>query len=186
MPRKIIINPQRKPLFESALVVLIPEADGLVASFRERYTPSAAEGMPAHITINYPFQPSEPDREFTIDQLASLFSGFHSTQFSLTEICSSSDTLYLAVEPEQPFRKLIEAVADKYPESPPYGGIHDDVIPHVTVAEPKTESEFNSIIQEFALASVGKLPIKAWAREVWLMDHMGSRWIKRLPFQLAR
>jgi len=43
------MNPQRRPLFESALVVLIPEADGLVASFRERYTPSAAEGMPAHM-----------------------------------------------------------------------------------------------------------------------------------------
>jgi hypothetical protein len=97
-----------------------------------------------------------------------------------------SDTLYLAVDPEQPFTRLIETVADQYPESPPYGGIHDEVIPHVTVAEPKTEREFDSISREFTRASADKLPIESWAQEVWLMDHIGGNWIKRAAKNCCR
>jgi hypothetical protein len=37
------------PLNESALVV--PEAEPLVKPFRDRYDPSAAAGVPAHITL---------------------------------------------------------------------------------------------------------------------------------------
>ena len=45
---------------ETALVVLVPEAEAIVGRLRQRYDPSAAVGMPAHITINYPFLPGEP------------------------------------------------------------------------------------------------------------------------------
>lgn len=42
-------------VLESALVVLVPEAEALVKSFRDRHDPSAAAGVPAHITLLYPF-----------------------------------------------------------------------------------------------------------------------------------
>jgi len=51
---------QRGTSYVSALVVLVPEAGALVGRLRQRYDPSAAVGMPAHITLNYPFLPSEP------------------------------------------------------------------------------------------------------------------------------
>ena len=41
---------------ESALVVLIPEAEALAGPFRDKYEPSAAAGVPAHITLLYPFK----------------------------------------------------------------------------------------------------------------------------------
>ena len=41
---------------ESALVVLVPEAEGVVKPFRDLHDPSAAAGMPAHITLLYPFK----------------------------------------------------------------------------------------------------------------------------------
>ena len=43
-----------------ALVVLVPEAEASVGRLRQRYDPSAAVGMPAHITLNYPFLLGEP------------------------------------------------------------------------------------------------------------------------------
>jgi hypothetical protein len=43
----------------TALVILVPEAEALVKAFRERYDPSAAEGMPAHVTVLYPFKTLE-------------------------------------------------------------------------------------------------------------------------------
>jgi len=47
---------------ESTLSILVPEAEGLVGSFRVRYDPAAKDGMPAHITLLYPFKsPSEID-----------------------------------------------------------------------------------------------------------------------------
>src|ERR1700758_5252193 len=47
---------------ESTLAILVPEAEGLVRSFRDRYDPSAKAGMPAHIILLYPFKsPNEID-----------------------------------------------------------------------------------------------------------------------------
>lgn len=40
---------------QSALVVLVPEAEELVAPFRAAYDAAAAAGMPAHVTILFPF-----------------------------------------------------------------------------------------------------------------------------------
>jgi hypothetical protein len=40
---------------ESALVVLVPEAEAATKPFRDQYDPAAAAGVPAHITLLYPF-----------------------------------------------------------------------------------------------------------------------------------
>jgi len=41
---------------ESSLMIVVPEAERLVKPFREKYDPSAAVGVPAHITLLYPFK----------------------------------------------------------------------------------------------------------------------------------
>jgi hypothetical protein len=43
---------------KSTVAILVPEAEGLVRLFRNRYDPSAKAGMPAHITLLYPFKVS--------------------------------------------------------------------------------------------------------------------------------
>ncbi|MDF1545295.1 MAG: hypothetical protein P1R58_09360 [bacterium] len=43
--------------YQSLLVVLVPEAKQLVKSFCDESDPSASDGMPAHLTINFPFLP---------------------------------------------------------------------------------------------------------------------------------
>jgi 2'-5' RNA ligase len=170
---------------EAALVVLVPEADALVGPFRERFDRSALEGMSAHITINYPFQPKQTDRELLIGELSALFSGFPSVRFRLTELRQDPDTLYLAVEPEQPFREIVEAVVNRYPESPPYGRTSDRVAPHVTVAEETPGADFRHIAEEFASASRGRLPIEGIACEIWLMHYENHVWSKTIAFDLA-
>jgi hypothetical protein len=40
---------------ETALVVVIPEVEALVAAWRHRFTPDGARGMPPHVTLLYPF-----------------------------------------------------------------------------------------------------------------------------------
>jgi hypothetical protein len=43
----------------TALIILVPEAEALVKEFRDKYDHSAAEGMPAHVTVLYPFKTLE-------------------------------------------------------------------------------------------------------------------------------
>lgn len=61
---------------ESTLVILAPEAEGLVQSFRDRYDPAAKSGMPAHITLLYPFKPPNEIDGLVLDTLSHCFSHF--------------------------------------------------------------------------------------------------------------
>jgi hypothetical protein len=70
------------PPDESALVVLVPEAEPLVKPFRDRYDPSAAAGVPAHITLLYPFKPPDEIDSTVLENLRRLFCGFSSFRFS--------------------------------------------------------------------------------------------------------
>lgn len=44
---------------QSAFVVTVPEAESLVAPLRERFDASAALGVPAHITVLFPFMSAD-------------------------------------------------------------------------------------------------------------------------------
>ena len=54
---------RRRVSYESALVVLVPEAEAVVGRLRQRYDPSAAVGMPAQ----YLQECSSPDRPRWLD-----------------------------------------------------------------------------------------------------------------------
>jgi 2'-5' RNA ligase len=92
---------------ESAWMVLVPEAELLVKPFRDRYDPSAAGGMPAHITLLYPFKhPDEVDRN-VLDHLCQCFDRCPPFRFSFAPIRRFPDAvLYLTPEPDEPFRQL--------------------------------------------------------------------------------
>jgi hypothetical protein len=171
--------------YQSALVVLVPEAEPLVAPFRRQYDPSAAAGMPAHVTINYPFLPGLPVNAHAIDQLGAVLPGLPSFRFSLVRAARFPDSLYLVPDPDEPFVRLIRAVSRTFPSSPPYGGLFARVVPHLTVAQPDTPAQLEVIASEFAAACEGKLPIACLARRIWLVDNQNARWEKRLSFGLG-
>jgi hypothetical protein len=71
---------------ESALVILVPEAEALVGSFRDLHDAGAAVGVPAHITVLYPFKPPDEIDEAVLERLCHLFSRFEPFNFALTTI----------------------------------------------------------------------------------------------------
>jgi hypothetical protein len=176
---------QKRIAYESALVILVPEAEALVGRWRRRYDPSAAVGMPAHITINYPFLPGRPVDAATIAHLGPMFAGLQSIRYALVEVREFFDTVYLAPEPAEPFMDLIRAVVAHYPQSPPYGGMFAEVVPHLSLAQSENAAELEQVLGEFAPGSDGHLPIDATAEEVWLMDNRSGRWEKRISFRLG-
>ena len=172
---------------ESTLVILVPEAEGLVRSFRDRYDPAAKAGMPAHITLLYPFKsPNEIDG-LVLDTLRDCFSRFQPLKFSLMTINQfPGETLYLAPEPDEPFRKLTLAIWRCYPETPPYGGRYSTVVPHLTAAHFVGEQGLGVVARELEQAAQGRLPIQGHAAEVALMDTRSGRWEINTTFRLGQ
>ena len=171
--------------FESALVVLIPEAESLVKSFRDQYDPSAAVGVPAHVTILYPFKPPDELTADVITTLQDLISRQPGFNVSFQELQEFPDILYLAPIPAEPFRHLTEIVAGRYPETPPYGGTFSEIIPHLTVAQASELQRLDEIANKFREIAHKKLPIFVRVNTVSLLDNSGGGWKVRAQFPLG-
>jgi hypothetical protein len=172
---------------ESTLAILVPEAEGLVRPFRDRHDPAAKAGMPAHITLLYPFNPPNEIDGAVLDSLRHCFSCFAPFEFSLTTINRfPGEVLYLVPEPEDPFRQLTLAIWGCYPETPPYGGRYSTIVPHLTAAHLVGEQRLGEVAREFEQASQGRLPIPAQAAEVALMDTRSGRWEINTTFKLGQ
>ena len=171
--------------FESALVVLIPEAESLVKSFRDQYDPSASAGVPAHVTILYPFKPPDALTADVIATLQDLVSRLPSFNVSFQEFQGFPDVLYLAPMPAEPFQRLTETVASRYPETPPYGGAFTEIVPHLTIAQVSDHQKLAEIANEFRETAQAKLPIHARVNTVSLMDNSSGYWKIRAQFSLG-
>lgn len=170
---------------ESALVVLVPEAEGLVNPFRDAHDPSAAAGVPAHVTLLYPFRtPGEID-DAMIDGLRRCFAGFPRFYFRLEQLRRFPQVLYLAPEPAEPFRDLTRAIWKNHPETPPYGGRFPDIVPHLSLADRLDDATLDRIAAEFTAAASKHLPIRAHASSVALLENRMGRWQTRIELPLG-
>ena len=150
----------------SALIVPVPAAEQLVGSWRWQLDRAARWGIPAHITLVYPFAPPETIDTGAVSRLRALFGGAEPFAFSLMEPRRFGDqVLYLAPSTDQPFRRLTDAIVREFPEYPPYGGAFREVIPHLTIADGAALEEMAAAEAEVA----PDLPIRSSVDEVWLM-----------------
>ncbi len=174
------------PSAESALIIAVPEAEPLVKSFREHFDPSAAVGVPAHITILYPFKPPHEITPAVQVELRQFFAQFSAFEFTLAELRRFPEALYLAPSPDDRFQSLMRAVYERYPETPPYGGVFSEVIPHLTIADVEQPMHLDEIEREFMRLLGAQLPVKAYAQDVLLIDNRSGRWEVRQAFRLSK
>jgi 2'-5' RNA ligase len=152
----------------TALIVPVPEAEPAVAHLRLEHDPMARLGVPAHITVHFPFAP--PDR---VDEAA--VAALVATRAAVTYELSSveyfdDDVTYLAPRPAAPFSELIDASAARWPEYPRYDGAVADIVPHLTVGLVRLDLEL-------------ALPIACVARELVLLEEGDdARWSTRRRF----
>ena len=170
---------------QSALVVLVPEAEHVVRPFREAHDPSAALGMPAHITLLFPFLPPSRITRAVVDGLATCFGRFQPFRFSLREARRFPGVLYFVPDPDDPFRVLTMAIWRQSPETPPYDGKHPDIVPHLSIAQINDEIQLDAVAKDFARSSANSLPIAAAATQVALMDNGSGHWKIQRLFHLA-
>jgi 2'-5' RNA ligase len=170
---------------ESALAVNVPESEPYVGALRERFDPSAKLGMPAHITVLYPFMPPERITDAVIRKLRGVMSRFTAFDFRLVRVGRFPGVaLYLAPEPAQPFIELTQGVVRAFPQYPPYGGQYDAIVPHLTVAQAGA-AEHDGIEAELAAALPARVGIEASCNEVVLLENSSDRWKPMRSFLLS-
>jgi 2'-5' RNA ligase len=151
---------------QTALIVAVPEAEPVVGAHRAALDPVASWGVPAHITVLYPFRPPGRIDGPVLAALGALFAAQPAFEVTLSRVeWFGTEVLWLAPTPDEPFRQLTEAVWARFPDVPPYGGEFDDVIPHLTVGDHAPPT----VLQATAADVAARLPITAAIRSVRLI-----------------
>jgi len=168
---------------ESALLIPVPEAEELVGEWRSLYDPSSAAGVPAHITLLYPFIPRTEITADTIEELRAHFAATRAFSYRFPKLARFPGVVYLAPTPDRPIRRMIGQLAELYPEYPPYSGRFDDIVPHLTIADRRERLDL--VLMNRVEGGIGRgLPLEARATEVWLMTNRRKRWTKKARFPL--
>jgi hypothetical protein len=147
-------------------VIPVTAATPVVAPWRERLDPAAVHGVPAHVTVLYPFVPPDEITGDHVRGLSALFASSAPFAFSLDRVGWFGDAVvYLAPVPGEPFVALTRRVMAAFPGYPPYAGAYDGITPHLTVGDRGPVAE----LRHAAAAVEPALPIAATATEAWLM-----------------
>jgi 2'-5' RNA ligase len=162
----------------SAVVVRVP-VPRVLERLRARWDWAAGVGVPAHVTILFPFLPERQLGPDVRREVATIAAAHEPFEVRFTRVERFPGVIYLAPEPSAPFAHLTQAVVARYPDYPPYGGSFEEVIPHLTIAESEVAP-----FDEIAEVAANLLPFvhRTSALEVLVEGGEGrwqSRW--RLP-----
>jgi hypothetical protein len=154
------------PGWETALLVLVPAAEPTVGEHRARLDVAARDGVPAHITVLYPFLPPTGIGESLLASLGRLFGGFPVFEFTLDRVCwFGEEVVWLGPRDPAPFIALTTLAATAFPSCPPYGGQFPEVIPHLTIGDSGGPQALRAAADSVRPA----LPIESTSAEVSLM-----------------
>jgi hypothetical protein len=171
---------------QTAIIVRVSEAEEVVEEWLRSYTSAGADGMPAHITLLYPFADTSRYVAGMGKLVDQALNGTGPIPFSLTSaeyFKGTPNTLYLAPDPAAPFVAMTKALVAEFPEYQPYGGAFPSIIPHLAVAQHDDLDVLVRIEDQLKPA----LPIEAVASEAQLMEHAPSPngWRRRRSFDLT-
>jgi 2'-5' RNA ligase len=160
-------------LAATAIVMPVAEAEAAVGRWRRMHTRDGAEAMPAHVTLIYPFADGSRLNDVVIAGIRSVLGAF--TPFdvrfgALGRFDADPPALYLEPTPSTPFLDLIAAIAARFPDHPPFGGRHETVIPHLTIAQTQDSDAMAAAEDDVAR----HLPVLAHLDVVHVMAHRAA------------
>lgn len=157
----------------SGLVLLVPELAPLIDDIRARHDPAWRQGMPAHLTVLYPFMDPVKIGPTQRGRLAEVFHSFAPFELKFARIGRFPEALWLAPEPAEAVVAMVRAVAEAFPDYPPYRGQFETVIPHVTVAQGEgldlaaLEPELRRRLAQPVRVEVGAVALFTTVRRRW-------------------
>ena len=168
---------------ETGLILVVPEAEPVVRDLRARSGPSAAAGVPAHVTILYPFRPWAAVDRHVVVRLKQILRGVRPFELSFAGVGRFPGVLWLAPEPRGPALALTRAITEAFPDCPPYGGGVAEPVPHLTVAMDEDEAVLDAA--EKTLRGRLAAPVRARIGALELYLHTSQGWRQRRRFRLG-
>ena len=167
----------------SGLVVVVPEAEPVVYRHRQVLDENAALGVPAHVTVLFPFASPTALDEPTLDRVRAAVGTVPAFRYAFRRTAwFGDDALWLAPDNPGPFRELTSRVHAEFPDHPPFEGAFPDVVPHLTVGHGHPRGELEAAERQV----LAQLPVTGRATDVVLLtwDGPGARWTPRAAFPL--
>jgi 2'-5' RNA ligase len=170
------VAPERR----GGLIVPVPVAEATIGSSQEPFVPVWAAGMPAHVTLLFPFFRLDQLDVADLADLSALFAATPSIRATFSEVGQFPDVVYLAPEPRAWFISLTEVLSSRFGLLP-YDGQHPSIVPHLTVAR-----HADPVVLAHIAASLKRhLPIETDVNEVWLMEEAADgHWDRAATFPL--
>lgn len=153
-----------------------------------RESATARLGIPAHVTLLFPFVAAPSIRPDVLSSVARVIGGAAAFDMAFRRVRrfepgegAPNGVVWLAPEPATPFVSLIDRLWRAFPEYPPYGGVFDEVIPHVTIADDDaTRMDANEA------EAARHLPFRRQVSSIALIvEGADGRWRTRRRFQLG-
>lgn len=165
----------------TALVIKVPDLEPLVDPWRRRFDPAASAGVPAHITVLYPFLHQSRIDADLLSTLERTLSGHPALDVQFQSCGRFPGLLYLTPRPAEPLNAMTQAIVRQWPEAPPYGGKYPEIVPHVTIANGQPPTVLDQIEADLT----PQLPIKTRATCVNLVVSDGDQWHDHTGFPLT-
>lgn len=168
---------------QSGLVIEVPEAEPAVGPLRDLLDVNARLGVPAHVTILFPFAPAAQLDGALVERLEAVVATEHAFDYRFSRTAwFNTDVLWLAPDDPAPFRRLTERIFGAFPSHPPFGGAFAEVVPHLTVGHGAGLVELRAAERRVR----PQLPITGRAHAVSLLvqDEVG-RWNRKARIPLA-
>jgi 2'-5' RNA ligase len=164
---KVAASPAAR-LTESAILVPVPEAAPVVGGLRDRLDRAALWGVPAHVTVLFPFAAPDAITGKVIEMAAAAVASVRAFECEFTRVCwFGEDVVWLAPEPAGPFLALTSVVHAAFPRFPPFGGVYADVVPHLTVGN--RPGGGSAALRAAEAEVMPALPVRTQVRHAWLM-----------------
>lgn len=165
---------------QTGVVIPVPAADALLTSVAARFPGVVREGVPSHVSVQYPFVAAGELDDRVSGALAELFARQRPMPVKFAECRRRGGFVYLCPEPIEELAELTNKVRQRWPQVAPADGLHDEVGPHLTVAMRASKETAEMIEREVIVA----LPISTELAEAWLVAFDG-RWVLRGRFEFG-
>nr|WP_222266839.1 2'-5' RNA ligase family protein [Modestobacter marinus] len=105
--------------------------------------------MPAHVTVLFPFVPPGQLDDVVLQRVARVTDGTRAFDHRFSRTAGfGDDVVYLAPDDPQPFRDLTSRVHAAFPAHPPFEGVYDHVVPHLTIGLGHARAELEAAERE--------------------------------------
>lgn len=170
----------------TALLVEVP-VEKAVDAFRRRHLAAAvARGLPAHVTVLFPFAAAASIDGELRAQVVEYFATFSAFSADLARVDRFDAHVWLAPEPHERFIALLTGTHVRFPQFPPYGDALAEPVPHLTIAEVGRGGSVEHVAEQAERALGAGLPFSFTVQRISLFEELADgTWQQSDSFELG-